>query len=283
MAQSGARLSYINWLDDPAAVFTPSKELSGMPAINVGNRTAYLKWRALLDGDPIVMLDIDFQQERSIQVLGAQWPRRTTPEALFDQAPADFAPDDTIQVLLSNTAAGNADVYDSGELPSNVIRHRGVWGLFLSQAYSARYMRVIFTATSRLATSGAYPVAYMDLKRFWAGPLLSTRVGFNYGIGVKNYSDSTSQRPQRGTSTFTASKNSRQQHSFVMGWIDDASEGAQVREFLTYMTNAGEFFFHRHDLPVGEQEVFGINSDVYPMVGDNFEKSSLSMLFDENI
>lgn len=281
----GLKLSWQNWIDDPATVITPSQQTSQMPASSVAQTLSYLIWRALLTTDPTVTINFDFGQARTIQAVGIQFMRSVTPDQ-YDTQPG-YSLTDTIQVQLTNAShtvsgATVADwtatkVYDSGALASGVLANFGTYGLWLPAAKSARFMRVIFVATSRL-TAG-----WLDVKRIWAGPVIAPRIGFSYGINHTWESASKLLTPQRGTTIFPAYIEAKRKWSFVLGWVDNATERDLLEDFESYMTTAGEFFIHRDDLSPGRGDMFAYQTQVTGLINDNFGKSSKSFLVSENI
>ena len=281
----GLKLSYQNWIDDPATVITPSQETTQMPATSVAQTLSYLIWRALIPSSPTVTIDFDFGQARPIQAVGVQFMRSVTPDQ-YGQTPG-YSATDTIRVELTNASTttggvttanwSGTHVYDSGALNSGVLANFGTYGLWLGSSYSARFMRVTFVATSRL-TAG-----WLDVKRIWAGPVIAPRIGFSYGINHTWESASKLLTPQRGTTIFPAYIEAKRKWSFVLGWVDNATERDLLEDFESYMTTAGEFFIHRDDLTTGRGDMFAYQTQVSGLVNDNFGKSSKSFLISENI
>lgn len=272
----GVKYSRINYLDDPAATLTPSKETLEMVAANVADKLAYKTWRALLAGDPEVTLDVDFGQARPIQCFGCFFPSKRTQRQQFGLVPA-IAPDDTIQLILSTTDAHDGDVLDTGPIESGVVQNMGTFVRWFSQIYTARYMRVVFNVPSRLSEG------FFDVKRIWAGPVFAPRVGVNYGAKIGSEAANTKQRPQRGTTTYNTEKNPRRVWTYVMGWIDDDTELDQMEDLIQTVDTSGEFLVHRDDLHDGRADMFTMSASVYPISGDNFKKSAISFLLEENI
>ena len=281
----GLKLSYLNWIDDPLTVITPSLQTPQMPASSVAQTLSYLIWRSLLTDTANVTIDFDFTTARAIQAVGVQFMRSVTPN-LYEQVPG-YAATDTIRVELTNASTttggitspnwSGTHVYDSGTVNSNVVANFGTYGLWLSQSYSARFMRITFGATSRLSQG------WLDVKRIWAGPTIAPRIGFSYGINHTWESASKLLTPQRGTTVFPAYIESKRKWSFVLGWVDNATERDLLEDFESYMTTAGEFFIHRDDLTTGRGDMFAYNTQVTGLINDNYGKSSKSFLISENI
>lgn len=242
----GLRLSYLNWVDSPAASVTADAEAGDFVATNVQNRLGYKVWRTdgLEPGTTDAGLDVDFGAEREVGALGLMFPR-TNDISAYDNTPA-IGPSDTVRVRLY---ASNVEVYDSGAGACGVLQGYGTWSIWLEAPVTADAMRLDIDAISR-GTEG-----FLDVSRVWAGPYISPRVGPSYGANRSWPADSIIAKAARGASEFVTPQESMRLWSFTLDWLDE-TETEELDEMERLASSAAQMLAHRTDLPAGKRDMF---------------------------
>lgn len=171
-------LSWVNHID--AATLAASAEASLLPIGNLKDRKVQKVWRSGGSTSPYFTFDLGANKE--IGVFG-----------LFGFTLADT---DTVQLRLSTVSTSGTDVLDTGVIASDVEDGYNQWVYIPESPLTARYGRVDFVATSRVA------LGYMDGGRAWAGPLFEPNINFSSGWG-EGFSDlSIQEKARRSGATF---------------------------------------------------------------------------------
>ena len=138
-----------NWLAAAQTSLTASAETSTEPVANVVDQTLARTWRI-----PALsaFLEADCTVPRTFRIFGLFGLRNATPELTF-------------RIRLSNVAAGNDEVWDSGVLVTGIERGFDQYVLVASAEWVARYVRL------DIADTGS-DQDYLTVGMAWAGAAL---------------------------------------------------------------------------------------------------------------
>jgi|GEM_PF-4347711 len=150
--QAPSAFGDVNWLYRGATI-TADRELTSLPASRLEVPRVSKRYRAaaLSDGDTRTIVQIDFGAVRAIRRIA--WQRVREPADIEDVTPGSFIASDIVQHKLSTTDAHDGDVYDSGDITSDIVNGYGMHDhlvpLDAGAVRQARFAEFQFDALSR--------------------------------------------------------------------------------------------------------------------------------------
>ncbi|MBP0492096.1 hypothetical protein [Roseomonas indoligenes] len=158
-----AVIAWRNAAEVAGVSLSATSEASGLGVQSLLTPTIGEVWRSNTGGAVTHAVGIDFGAQVPLRFFAAGAPR----DGVLPGTGAAW------RVRLSNVAPGNSEILNQGGMSLDL--RRGVVGLLLPAALSARYVNILF--------SGVAGDPYLQLGRIWAGDVLVTTRAVGYGWG----------------------------------------------------------------------------------------------------
>ena len=142
-----------------ATEILPNTEEENYPAANIINRLSYKWWRVV---GATAFVDLTWAAAETLRELVVRFHTVRSPRDKFH----NFGASDTIEIRLSNVAAGNNEIYGTGALPLVVDDH-GYAHVKLPQNYAAAFARVTIAAPDLIAAGDLIEIEEMHFGVPW--------------------------------------------------------------------------------------------------------------------
>lgn len=239
----GTFLAYKNWAEHLGAVITTDEDEQGdRIASNLATRESDDVWRFETLTDTSATVEIDFGQDRDVDLCTLQFPRGTYPGVNEDN-PA-FSPSDTIRYYLTDEA--DNILWDGLTEPSEIISGYMTHWKRTDVTYSARKLKIDLNAMSRSTPD----FEFCDVGMAGAWPVFDPRVGFAYPAGFDWIANTGSNKTTAGR-LYTARFEPLRRWSFVFDTVGN-DESMEFSEMIRYSGGARQIFARRGDLPAGK-------------------------------
>jgi hypothetical protein len=208
-----------NWLvhDDTVLTGTPDDD-TARPVSNLLVPHLVLPWRALA---LTAVLEADCTVARLFRVFGLFGLRNLTASA-------------TIELKLSNSAAGDDGVYGSGVLAMAVDRGFDQWTLALPAALSARYLQMTIEDPGNAES-------HIDIGLAWAGQAIETSINPLYGF-APGHDDPSQGQATPGGQTYIDRRRIMRVASGRYSDLDETQAREDIRELGRIGTNQSCLF-----------------------------------------
>lgn len=228
-------LSWVNWVDNPAAILTASQEVSSLSVNNLADPIIGRRWRTT---STTASVTIDFGANCAIGVLALRFPRDTA-----------FPLSGTIvhKLDVAGGTPGAGATYNSASVPIGAVDGYGYHIHTPPTAKVARYWRFTFAAAG---------VPFIDVGRAWAGafwrPLYN--IVYGYDDGWDDLSRITNS--QRSGSEFVDERPRQRSFTFGLNALSK-TERDDLREMQRIVGISKQLLFVKDPVSPSRESVLG--------------------------
>lgn len=178
MAKRSMCISWLNWVDRPDTVITPSAEISSLPATNLADEEINQVWGVdgLTAGNTDFYVDVELTQDLPIGAIALVVGYRIDrPSRVL--SPPMMALTDKIRIFIDPKAGtfGAGATYDSTLLDCNIDPYLGYYAHLPTPEVNGGKIRVFIDAISR------EPLGFWWGARLWIGPRKDFLRSHQYG------------------------------------------------------------------------------------------------------
>jgi len=265
-------LAYKNWVEYSGSTLTTSETEQGERVVsNLKTRESDDVWRVDVTSDTAASVEVDFGEDRAVDVVTHQFPRGDYP-GVSEEDPA-YNSADTIQYLLKDAA--DVTLWDSGASASGLVTGYMTHWKRPSSTITARKLVVNYVATNRV-TAG-----FFDVGNIGAWPIIEPSVGIAYPAGF-GWDANNGIKETTAGKRYTARFDPLRRWSFIFDALSN-DESMELDEMIRYSGGARQIFARRGDLPSGKDAMHCLVQSAREIESATPEIRGLSMALKEFI